>query len=99
MTEKISLLRKFLDFCRTKKVGDIITRREVLKIDSRQKRATYTTVDGYRKLLESCGYLKHISAGVYQKIKPIPILKRSEFYNRAYVERWKNWFVEDKDTK
>jgi hypothetical protein len=92
-----NLWKTFLDFLRSKKVGEIITRREVLNIDSTQKRGTYTTLDGYRRLLESCGYLKHISSGVYQKIKPIPILKRSEFYNRAYIDRWKNWFIEDKD--
>lgn len=91
-----TLFNRLLIFLRSKKVGDLITRKEVLHIDPPQKN-TYTTLDGYRRLLESCGYLKHISSGVYQKIKPIPILKRSEFYNRAYIDRWKNWFIEDKD--
>jgi len=96
MKEKISLWRKFIDFCRSKKVGDTITRTEILDLDP-PRRNTYTTIDGYRLILEACGYLKHISPGMYQKIKPIPILKRSEFYHRAYVERWKTWFIEDED--
>jgi hypothetical protein len=92
------LWNKLVLWLRSRQVGDIITRQEVLKVMGiRTSLSTYNTLDSYRAILLHSGYLSYITRGQYRKTKPIPLISLRECKNRAYVERWKSWFVEDED--
>jgi len=91
-------VRKYI---RKRKVGDIITRREIIKhVEGKEKGKEigiilirdYSTFDTYLGILKASGALKTIHPGEYKIVRMIsekaPIGKLKHF---AYGD-WKGWF-------
>jgi hypothetical protein len=98
--KKGTLWNSFLEYIRNKKVGEDFSRQELLKKFKRlDKKRQVTTIDNYRMLLLSCGYLAYVTAGTYKKIKPIPLMTKKLATDRAYKQTWRSWFLEEEDAK
>lgn len=68
-----------------KKIGEIITRRELVKKVYSDMKNIPMTLDGYRKELCHAGYLKSVRAGVFEKLKDIEEdLTTVELRKKAY---------------
>lgn len=96
----MTLWNSFIKYIRKKEVGYVFTRIELLdKFGGKLKKNQVTTVDNYRMLLTSCGYLKGINRGKYMKVKPVPLMTNKIATDKAYGQTWRSWFMEDVDPK
>lgn len=94
--EQKNLWTLVVDFFRKKNLQDDVSRQELLDSlygknrlrETRRYKHLYQTVDVYRRYLTASGYLKHISNGVYKRVKEIPVgITTSEVVKEAYGGR------------
>ena len=90
------------EFINSKKIGEIITRKEMLE----KFRQTYSrdcqtkTLDGYRNLLTRIGILEWYKLGKYIKLQDIPKkLTSTKARKLLYDRSWKDWFAENMEDR
>jgi hypothetical protein len=79
---------QFVNYIRKAKVGDVLTRHEILA----QKFGTMTSVDNYRNWFTKAGYLHWEKAGFYKVVKTPTLSLTSRTLRKEAYPHYKNWY-------
>lgn len=82
-----NIWKKFIEYVNSKKIGDTITRIELLEnFGYEKKRSIPTTIDGYRLMLTNSGCLFSEARGRYRLDKKVESISLRQYRNKVYCK-------------
>ena len=91
--EDYSLWKIFLEYISNMKMGEIVTRQQLIELKTFE---SINTVDSYKYLFLKAKVLETIKPGVYKKVRELnQKWTISEFTEIALGKSFKSWFIVD----